>query len=158
HIKRSSRRAAPQHRTPASLSYESLLTGDHAYPWRARHLVSRLLLGAIRSGVRCCPLGIVDYAIFQLTNPDRCATFAIPWKIMRSVACLTDAAAAPVRCKTQPAKLKLSVTPCERRSSKLAGDEVENVGTSSMARRAGTADLPLHGGNVPKWLADRMTR
>jgi hypothetical protein len=27
-----------------------------------------------------------------------------------------------------------------------------------MARRAGTADLPLHGGNVPKWLADRMTR
>src|SRR5882762_7604753 len=27
-----------------------------------------------------------------------------------------------------------------------------------MARRAGTADLPLHGGHVPKWLADRMTR
>jgi hypothetical protein len=27
-----------------------------------------------------------------------------------------------------------------------------------MARRAGTADLPLHGGNVPRWLADRMTR
>src|SRR3989440_7692746 len=27
-----------------------------------------------------------------------------------------------------------------------------------MARRAGTADLPLHGGRVPKWLADRMTR
>src|SRR5947207_14344871 len=27
-----------------------------------------------------------------------------------------------------------------------------------MARKAGTADLPLHGGNVPKWLADRMTR
>jgi hypothetical protein len=27
-----------------------------------------------------------------------------------------------------------------------------------MARRAGTADLPLHGGQVPKWLADRMTR
>jgi uncharacterized protein len=25
-------------------------------------------------------------------------------------------------------------------------------------RRAGTADLPLHGGHVPKWLADRMTR
>jgi hypothetical protein len=24
--------------------------------------------------------------------------------------------------------------------------------------RAGTADLPLHGGQVPKWLADRMTR
>jgi hypothetical protein len=27
-----------------------------------------------------------------------------------------------------------------------------------MARRAGSADLPLHSGNVPKWLADRMTR
>ncbi|MGO8833817.1 MAG: DUF763 domain-containing protein [Roseiarcus sp.] len=27
-----------------------------------------------------------------------------------------------------------------------------------MARRAGSADLPLHGGAVPKWLADRMTR
>ena len=27
-----------------------------------------------------------------------------------------------------------------------------------MARRAGSADLPLHGGRVPVWLADRMTR
>jgi hypothetical protein len=27
-----------------------------------------------------------------------------------------------------------------------------------MARKAGTADLPLHGGHVSKWLADRMTR
>src|SRR4051794_13999613 len=27
-----------------------------------------------------------------------------------------------------------------------------------MARRAGSADLPLHGGRVPAWLADRMTR
>ena len=27
-----------------------------------------------------------------------------------------------------------------------------------MTRRAGTADLPLHGGRVPRWLADRMTR
>src|SRR5215475_6479333 len=24
-------------------------------------------------------------------------------------------------------------------------------------QRSGTADLPLHGGSVPKWLADRMT-
>src|SRR5882757_3621459 len=31
-----------------------------------------------------------------------------------------------------------------------------NVGL--MARRSGSADLPLHGGQVPKWLADRMTR
>jgi uncharacterized protein len=27
-----------------------------------------------------------------------------------------------------------------------------------VTRRAGTADLPLHGGHVPRWLADRMTR
>jgi uncharacterized protein len=27
-----------------------------------------------------------------------------------------------------------------------------------MARRGGSADLPLHNGRVPKWLADRMTR
>jgi hypothetical protein len=28
----------------------------------------------------------------------------------------------------------------------------------SMAQRAGSADLPLHNGRVPKWLGDRMTR
>lgn len=27
-----------------------------------------------------------------------------------------------------------------------------------MARRAGSADLPLHGGRVPRWLGDRMTK
>src|SRR5271167_1785593 len=27
-----------------------------------------------------------------------------------------------------------------------------------MVRRAGSADLPLHGGRVPKWLGERMTR
>ena len=27
-----------------------------------------------------------------------------------------------------------------------------------MPRRSGSADLPLHGGRVPRWLADRMTR
>ena len=27
-----------------------------------------------------------------------------------------------------------------------------------MTRRAGSADLPLHGGRVPKWLGERMTR
>src|SRR5215471_14128414 len=27
-----------------------------------------------------------------------------------------------------------------------------------MMRRSGSADLPLHGGRVPKWLGDRMTR
>jgi hypothetical protein len=27
-----------------------------------------------------------------------------------------------------------------------------------MAQRAGSADLPLHGGHVPRWLSDRMTR
>src|SRR5918998_6801815 len=27
-----------------------------------------------------------------------------------------------------------------------------------MPRRAGTADLPLHGGRVPRWLGERMTK
>ncbi|MCZ7658107.1 MAG: DUF763 domain-containing protein [Xanthobacteraceae bacterium] len=27
-----------------------------------------------------------------------------------------------------------------------------------MPRRAGSADLPLHGGRVPRWLGERMTR
>ena len=27
-----------------------------------------------------------------------------------------------------------------------------------MVQRAGSADLPLHGGRVPRWLADRMSR
>src|SRR5471032_3551376 len=27
-----------------------------------------------------------------------------------------------------------------------------------MPQRAGSANLPLHGGRVPRWLADRMTR
>ena len=30
--------------------------------------------------------------------------------------------------------------------------------SSSVAHRSGSADLPLHGGRVPKWLGDRMTR
>ena len=30
--------------------------------------------------------------------------------------------------------------------------------TFAMTRRSGSADLPLHGGRVPAWLADRMTR
>src|SRR3954449_10321220 len=29
---------------------------------------------------------------------------------------------------------------------------------SRMTRRAGSADLPLHGGRVPAWLGERMTR
>jgi hypothetical protein len=35
---------------------------------------------------------------------------------------------------------------------------VSNEGFHLMARRAGSADLPLHSGHVPKWLSDRMTR
>jgi hypothetical protein len=31
-------------------------------------------------------------------------------------------------------------------------------GTYQVTRRSGSADLPLHSGHVPKWLADRMTR
>ena len=37
---------------------------------------------------------------------------------------------------------------------KLPLDDMHSV----MTRRAGSADLPLHGGRVPLWLADRMTR
>jgi hypothetical protein len=32
------------------------------------------------------------------------------------------------------------------------------MGVREMAQRAGSANLPLHGGQVPRWLADRMTR
>jgi hypothetical protein len=35
---------------------------------------------------------------------------------------------------------------------------LREVNGRDMARRTGSADLPLHGGQVPKWLADRMTR
>ncbi len=35
---------------------------------------------------------------------------------------------------------------------------IDAEGNIVMARRSGSADLPLHGGAVPKWLADRMTR
>jgi uncharacterized protein len=31
-------------------------------------------------------------------------------------------------------------------------------GGTELAKRGGSADLPLHGGRVPKWLADRMSR
>jgi hypothetical protein len=34
----------------------------------------------------------------------------------------------------------------------------ERLGEGVVANRSGSADLPLHGGAVPKWLADRMTR
>jgi hypothetical protein len=35
---------------------------------------------------------------------------------------------------------------------------IDPEGNIAMGRRSGSADLPLHGGAVPKWLADRMTR
>jgi uncharacterized protein len=42
--------------------------------------------------------------------------------------------------------------------SRAAGGGLVARKVTSMASRAGSADLPLHGGQVPKWLADRMTR
>ena len=36
-----------------------------------------------------------------------------------------------------------------------AGGEIETIGN---VKRSGVADLPLHGGRVPGWLADRMTQ
>jgi uncharacterized protein len=43
---------------------------------------------------------------------------------------------------------------CDQIGYSASHDSGENM----MARRAGSADLPLHGGHVPRWLADRMTR
>src|SRR5215813_6763633 len=40
-------------------------------------------------------------------------------------------------------------------SSHILADDLES---EEMARKAGSADLPLHGGHVPRWLSDRMTR
>src|SRR6476620_10819807 len=33
-----------------------------------------------------------------------------------------------------------------------------NFATIALMKRSGFADLPLHGGHVPHWLAERMTR
>ncbi len=33
-----------------------------------------------------------------------------------------------------------------------------DLAVHQIAQRVGSADLPLHGGQVPRWLADRMTR
>src|SRR5919109_5035264 len=41
---------------------------------------------------------------------------------------------------------------------KILDDRAHTIRMIDMARRAGSADLPLHGGHVPRWLADRMTR
>src|SRR6195952_5118709 len=38
------------------------------------------------------------------------------------------------------------------------GSRSEPQGAVLMVRRAGSADLPLHGGRVPAWLGQRMTR
>jgi hypothetical protein len=42
------------------------------------------------------------------------------------------------------------------RKNEIRTSEAEAGGR--MTRRSGSADLPLHGGHVPKWLAERMTR
>jgi hypothetical protein len=36
-------------------------------------------------------------------------------------------------------------------------EQDKNLGALSLSQRTGSADLPLHGGRVPVWLADRMT-
>ena len=51
--------------------------------------------------------------------------------------------------------------PNDSLSSDTALEHFRNIdaeGNIAMGRRSGSADLPLHGGAVPKWLADRMTR
>lgn len=37
-------------------------------------------------------------------------------------------------------------------------NKVSTRGVINLAQRSGSADLPLHGGRVPKWLGDRVTR
>ena len=46
--------------------------------------------------------------------------------------------------------------PCAVRDTYLSGQASEQA--TGVAQRSGSADLPLHGGRVPKWLGDRMTR
>src|SRR5258708_3112359 len=41
---------------------------------------------------------------------------------------------------------------------RLAPRQAGDSESAEMARKAGSADLPLHGGHVPRWLSDRMTR
>src|ERR1700693_1461045 len=40
----------------------------------------------------------------------------------------------------------------------MTGPVCRPANSNRMTRRAGSADLPLHGGHVSQWLADRMTR
>src|SRR6266446_2394748 len=47
---------------------------------------------------------------------------------------------------------------CSKRRHISGGHGFVSGNVSLMARRAGSADLPLHGGQVPHWLATRMTR
>ena len=41
---------------------------------------------------------------------------------------------------------------------KFVVEQYRNIWAHSMASRAGSADLPLHGGRVPPWLAERMAK
>ena len=43
------------------------------------------------------------------------------------------------------------------RTGKNTGDKIAGATMGTM-KRSGFADLPLHGGHVPAWLADRMTK
>ena len=48
--------------------------------------------------------------------------------------------------------------PCSPYPEAPSNEDTTSGTGRPMARRSGSADLPLHGGQVPKWLADRMTR
>src|SRR5205085_7220029 len=52
----------------------------------------------------------------------------------------------------------LILTPFALPGSASLNPGYERIEPMTQARRAGSADLPLHSGHVPKWLADRMTR
>ena len=72
----------------------------------------------------------------------------------RASDCLASPCRTLIRCRSVPPMscrcLTLPGRSC-RRPRPTGGYEL-------MVRRAGSADLPLHGGRVPKWLGDRMTR
>src|SRR5262249_22802915 len=81
---------------------------------------------------RCCP---PQRASGSLASRSPISTDRPPWSL--------------TTCLSLPARL-------ERSARRRTGNS--NDRQDLMAHRAGSADLPLHGGQVPKWLADRMTR
>jgi uncharacterized protein len=57
--------------------------------------------------------------------------------------------------------LGINITKAHELSTKVLGVRLSSqwwMGENRTVKRSGTADLPLHGGRVPPWLAERMTQ